>query len=125
MITKLSNDRRSFLADELFKSVILWIAVARHSKILPYHNSVSVAEIKEFVVLVDVSAPTAKNITAYILYQRESLVVSLCVAAVECVKRHPVSALAEYLNTVYKKAEIALFALRRALTLEFYITDSE
>ena len=64
MVAQTPDDLDSLFVDHLLHTRIGRICGTAHCKVLPYHDSVLVAEFKESVAFVDVSAPASYHIAA-------------------------------------------------------------
>ena len=122
---ELAYDGGYLLVQLFFEAFGFGVGVARHSEILPHHYAVSVAIVEELVILVDVTAPSADDVAVCILEEGEGFVVTLGIARVEGVKRHPVRALAHDLYTVDEEAELSLFAVEGIFPFKLYVTNTE
>jgi hypothetical protein len=71
---------------------------------------VAIAIIEERMILVNVTAPTTKDITTDIVGKVKSSFKTAVVTAMICIHRHPVRTVHHYFNAVYDKVKAtALF----------------
>ena len=85
----------------------LWIYGACMGKILPYHDAIGIAELIKLVVFIDIAAPAAYTVTAYIGQHWKYVGQARSITCVKCIHRNPVGTHPEYLFTVYVEAKLA------------------
>ena len=92
VIAQLAHHLGRFLLQRVDQPGHVRIGAAGHREILPDQDAVSVAQVEELVILVDVAAPAAHDVAARVLKQRKRRGHAFGVPAVHRVHGHPVAA---------------------------------
>ncbi len=121
VVTCPKNDRR-VVAQELYngfcfdlesigKRIVLRIQRTGHGEILPYHNTILVAEIVENFIFVHVSAPTTDDVATNVGQHGQDFRKPLLIPGMVRIHGHPVRAHRKDSFAVYDKAELTLTVL--------------
>ena len=107
MITQLGNHRDDFCFQCFGKVITLGIHGAAHREILPYHQSILIAEIIEQMVLIDITSPTTQHIAIEVNRHINGILYQTLVSAVQGIQRHPIGTTHKDGNLVHIETELA------------------
>ena len=96
-----------------------------HHEILPDHDAVAVAEIKEFVGFINSAAPAADHVALKFIEELQHLIDSVFIAGVKRIERDMVAAFDPDRDSVDFDAEFALPAEIELRSFQFDGSDSE